>query len=172
MYELDPVDYKYEHPVWGPLEEGLAGPRLSMLIISWSHGQLLLDALRKLYYWVDAHVASFLDSLHGCSLSFCLSSLPFVLLVLFFFFRPHPGHIEVSRPGIQSKLQLWWLQILTHCTRQGIEPVLPQRQHQMLNLLCHSGNSLFPAIWMLSCILGIILISLLARYVTWASSLP
>ena len=103
VYELDPVDYKYEHPVWGPLEEGLAGPRLSMLIISWSHGQLLLDALRKLYYWVDAHVASFLGSLHGCSLSFCLSSLPFVLLVLFFFqATPRAYRSFQARDSIQA----------------------------------------------------------------------
>ena len=30
---------------------------------------------------------------------------------------------------------------LAHCTRLGIEPLLQQRQHQILNLLGHSGNS-------------------------------
>ena len=32
---------------------------------------------------------------------------------------------------------------LTHCTRLWIEPVPPQRQHWILNLLCHSRNSWF-----------------------------
>ena len=31
---------------------------------------------------------------------------------------------------------------LTHCTRLGMKPALPLRQCQILNLLCHSRNSL------------------------------
>lgn len=31
---------------------------------------------------------------------------------------------------------------LTLCMKSGIEPVLPQRQYQVFNQLCHSGNSL------------------------------
>ena len=31
---------------------------------------------------------------------------------------------------------------LVYCARLGIGPVLPQRQHQILSLLCHSGNSM------------------------------
>ena len=30
---------------------------------------------------------------------------------------------------------------ITHCARPGIEPISPQRQCQILNLLCYSGNS-------------------------------
>ena len=30
---------------------------------------------------------------------------------------------------------------LTNCVRLGIEPTSPQRHHQLLNLLTHSGNS-------------------------------
>ena len=50
-----------------------------------------------------------------------------ILFIYFFLFQPHLWHMKVSRPGINSKLQL---------------QLLPQLwQHWILNTLCHNGNS-------------------------------
>lgn len=72
----------------------------------------------------------------------------------FFLFRLHPRHMETPGPGIESepwtsrpKPQVWQCLILNTCARLGIRathqqgPELLQRQCQILNLLCHSGNS-------------------------------
>ena len=50
---------------------------------------------------------------------------------LFFAFWPHPRHMEVSRPGIESELQLW---------------LTPQLwQHHILNPLCQIGDWTHPS---------------------------
>ena len=55
--------------------------------------------------------------------------------------------MEVLRPGAESELQLlpmphlWQYQILNPLHLARYQTLLPQRQCQILNLLCHSGNS-------------------------------
>ena len=85
------------------------------------------------------------------------------LLLLLFFLQPHLQHMEVPGPGVsgvKSELQPvpqpWQHQIkapseaysnarsLTHWARLGIKPTSPKRQHRVLNLLSHSGNSFKP----------------------------
>ena len=59
------------------------------------------------------------------------------LFILFCFLWPHPQHIEVPRPGMESEPQLlpspqlWKCCILIHCARPGIEPVSLQRPEPM-----------------------------------------
>ena len=61
----------------------------------------------------------------------------------------HPQHVEVPRPGVKSKPQLQPMpqlqqyQILKTLSGPGIKPVLPQRQHWILNSLHHSRNSVY-----------------------------
>ena len=68
-------------------------------------------------------------------------------LFFFFFFLPHPGHMEVPVPEIRSELQLQPVpqlgnpRTLTHCTGPEIKTTLSQIQRWILNLLHHSRNS-------------------------------
>ena len=70
--------------------------------------------------------------------------------IFFFLFRPYSEHTEVLRAGIDSQPQLQPMPQLQQCqilnslhwARPGIEPTLPQRQHQIFNPLGHSRNSL------------------------------
>ena len=67
------------------------------------------------------------------------------------FFWPHPQHVEVPGPGTEPKPQLRTytaaVATLDPRTRPGIEPMPQQqtkplqRQCQVPNPLCHSGNS-------------------------------
>ena len=64
------------------------------------------------------------------------------LLFLFIFFLwPHPRHIEVPGPGIESMLDP-----LTPCTRPGIEPAFPQPSEplQLVSFLFFFGAFLGP----------------------------
>ena len=89
----------------------------------------------------------------------------YLIMVFFFLFLwLHLWHMEFSKPGIKSELQLaptpqTWLhriqstcatcatacsntRSLTHWTKPGIEPSSSQRQYEVLNLLSHYRNSL------------------------------
>ena len=58
---------------------------------------------------------------------------------------PHPRPMKLPGPGIESTYAtaVATPDSLPHGTGAGSQPTLPQRQCQILNLLCHSGNSLF-----------------------------
>ena len=72
----------------------------------------------------------------------------FTLLFFFSFLWLYLWHMEVPRPGVELELQLWPMchshinaRSLTHWARPGIKPTCLQRQHQVLNLLRHNGDS-------------------------------
>ena len=83
-----------------------------------------------------------------CGVLCVLFTFCFFPLFLLLFLPPFPSpslywyslHMNVPGPGIESELQLWPMPQLPYCTRSVIEPVLPQRQHQILNHLYHSRN--------------------------------
>ena len=81
--------------------------------------------------------------------------------VRFVFSWPHPQHMEVPGPGIESKPQLWnyatasaMLDYLTHAPGWGYNPQLrrdPSHCRWILNSLCHSRNPQFITITKEAC---------------------
>ena len=76
-------------------------------------------------------------------------------MLFFFFLWPHPWHMEVPRPGTESKLQLRArpqcgnIRSLSHSTGPGTEPTIPQRQPDGSLIPCAIVETLF----MLACLL-------------------
>ena len=117
-----------------------------------------LDDLGSYVNWVRKEGSPrFLLALYGLCLAFSFFSFSFSS---FFSTGPHPQHMEVSRLGVESELQLRPNPItatldlsqsvtystacsnagsLTHWARQGIKHT-PSERHQVLNLLSHNGN--------------------------------
>ena len=76
---------------------------------------------------------------------------------IFFFFWLHPNHTEVFGPGFKSKPQLrptshlWQCQMLNSLCQARNQTVLPQRKHQIFNLLYHSGKSQYLFVCLFVC---------------------
>ena len=71
---------------------------------------------------------------------------------LFFFFFFSFSAAPVAYGSSQARDWIWAASMtyaLSRCTRPGIELLPPQRQGQILNPWCHSGNSYFFTLWFL-----------------------
>ena len=88
-------------------------------------------------------------------------ALLFMSFVVFVFsFQPHPAYgSSWARDRIGATAVIYATAVnarsLVHCTRLGIKPVPPQRQHWIINPLTHSGNSTFSEFYLTFCIVGI-----------------
>ena len=77
----------------------------------------------------------------------CLVFLTSVFFLFFFFFGCTHGIWKFPDQGLNPSCSCnahhscGNAQSLTHCARPEIKPALLQRKHQILNPLCHSGNS-------------------------------